>query len=71
MGIYLNGGRKEEGLLLNFWKDHVSEAYRNHNKLEKEKLKMETTLRKKKEMLELEKNDPAAFRRLMLEKEKK
>lgn len=56
---------------MNFWKDHVSEAYRNHNKLEKEKLKMETTLRKKKEMLELEKNDPAAFRRLMLEKEKK
>ena len=29
MGIYLNGGRKEEGLLLNFWKDHVSEAYKN------------------------------------------
>jgi hypothetical protein len=31
MGIYLNGGRKEEGLLLNFWKDHVSEAYKNLN----------------------------------------
>jgi len=29
MGIYLNGGRKEEGLLLNFWKDHVSLAYKN------------------------------------------
>ena len=28
MGIYLNGGRKEEGLLLNFWKEHVSETYK-------------------------------------------
>lgn len=28
MGIYLNGSMKEEGLLLNFWKDHVSEAYK-------------------------------------------
>ena len=30
MGIYSNGGRKEEGLLFNFWKDNVSEAYKNH-----------------------------------------
>jgi hypothetical protein len=29
MGIYLNGGRKEEGLLHTFWKDNVSEAYKN------------------------------------------
>ena len=29
MGIYLNGGRKEEGLLLNFWKENVSETYKN------------------------------------------
>ena len=28
MGIYLNGGRKEEGLLLNFWKDNVSHTYK-------------------------------------------
>ena len=31
MGIYLNGGRKDPGLLLNFWKDHVSETYKKLN----------------------------------------
>ena len=28
MGIYLNGGRKEEKLLVDYWKEHVSETFR-------------------------------------------
>ena len=35
MGIYLNGGRKEHGCLLNFWKDHVSETYKKLNEQKK------------------------------------
>ena len=64
MGIYLNGGRKEEGLLLNFWKDHVSEAYKALNEQKKQEQKLQNSIRKQKEMQELMKNDPAAYRRI-------
>ena len=46
MGIYLNGGRKEEGLLLNFWKEHVSETYKARNEQIKAQKKMENTLKR-------------------------
>ena len=71
MGIYLNGGRKEEGLLLNFWKDHVSEAYKNLNAQKKEQQKIENQVRRQKELMELQKTDPIAYRRIMNEKEAK
>ena len=40
-GIYLNGGRKEEGNLLNFWKDNVSEAYKNLKEQKKQQDKLD------------------------------
>lgn len=46
MGIYLNGGRKEEGLLLNFWKDNVSEAYKSLKEQKKQQEKMDRTINK-------------------------
>ena len=39
MGIYLNGGRKEFGLLFNFWKDHVSETYKKLNEQKKKEMR--------------------------------
>ncbi len=46
MGIYLNGGRKEEGLLLNFWKDNVSEAYKILKEQKKQQDKLDRTFQK-------------------------
>lgn len=43
-GIYLNGAQKEPGLLLNFWKDHVSEAYKHLNEVKKQELKKEMAM---------------------------
>ena len=48
MGIYLNGGRKEEGLLLNFWKEHVSETYKALEEEKKHKLSSIMLLRNSK-----------------------
>ena len=44
MGVYLNGARKEEGLLFNFWKDNVSEAYKNHKEQLAEEARRENKL---------------------------
>lgn len=46
MGIYLNGGRKEEGILFNFWKEHVSEAYKSLNEQKKQELKTQARMKK-------------------------
>ena len=45
MGIYLNGGRKEEGILFNFWKEHVSEAYKNLTGKKKQEQKLMNTMK--------------------------
>ena len=51
MGIYLNGGRKEEGLLLNFWKDHVSEAYKNLKEQKQKEQRRENAMNREKELM--------------------
>ena len=71
MGIYLNGGRKEEGLLFNFWKDNVSEAYKNHKEQMQEEQRKENAFKRHQKMIELQKRDPHAYNRLMAEKEAK
>jgi len=71
MGIYLNGSQKEEGLLLNFWKDHVSEAYKTLNEEKKRQSKMDNSTRKQHELNELHKQDPNAYRRIIHEREMK
>ncbi len=69
MGIYLNGGRKEEGLLLNFWKDNVSQAYKNLKEQKKQQDKLDRTFQKQHDLREMEKKDPAQYRRIMIERE--
>ena len=71
MGIYLNGSQKEEGLLLNFWKDHVSEAYKALNEEKKKQMKEDAKIRREYEMSVLKETDPNAYRRIQNEKEAK
>lgn len=71
MGIYLNGGRKEFGLLFNFWKDHVSETYRQLNEQKKKELRETNAFNRMREMQDLAKKDPTAYRKMMAEKEAK
>ena len=71
MGIYLNGSLKEHGCLLNFWKDHVSETYKNLNEQKKAQQRQENMMKTMQKMNQLEKTDPAQYRRIMLEKEEK
>ena len=71
MGIYLNGGRKEFGLLFNFWKDHVSETYKQLNEQKKKEMRDTNAFNRMMQLQELAKSDPAAYRKKMAEKEAK
>lgn len=71
MGIYLNGGRKEFGLLFNFWKDHVSETYKQLNEQKKKEMRETNAFNRQMELQELSKRDPNAYRKIMAEKEAK
>ena len=53
MGIYMNGGRKEFGLLFNFWKDHVSETYKKLNEQKKKEMRDTNAFNRQKELQEL------------------
>lgn len=71
MGIYLNGGRKEEGILFNFWKEHVSEAYKNLAEQKKQEQKMMSTLKQQERLQKLATTDPVAYRKMLADKEAK
>lgn len=71
MGIYLNGGRKEEGLLFNFWKDHVSEQYRKLREQQKTEQRDANRLKNELDLARLQRTDPNKYRRIMGERERK
>ena len=63
MGVYCNGARNEEAMLVKFWKDHVSEAYRQTREIRKKEAEQNAHLEQLEAMQELAKVDPAAARR--------
>ena len=71
MGVYCNGARDEEKMLFDFWKNHVSEAFRQKREIEKKAKKENAELNQLKAMADLAKVDPAAARRKQLEMQKK
>lgn len=71
LGVYCNGARDEDRMLIDFWRNHVSEAHRQKREIEKKANKENAELNQLKAMADLAKVDPAAARRKQLEMQKK
>lgn len=69
MGIYLNGGRKEEGLLLNFWKENVSETHKQRHEQEQAELREKKRKENEAYMRKLKRTDPHKYRVILKERE--
>ena len=70
-GVYCNGSANELMLLSDLWKFHISERHKHEQEIKRKEDKERRAVEKKKAMQELEKKDPAAYRRKKLEAEQK